>query len=45
MPPLLWKQVRLPPHIVTGDYMDEEPFCDYVPVRMRRAAAREREMG
>ena len=32
-------------HAVTGDYMDEEPFCDYVPVRMRRAAAREREMG
>jgi heme b synthase len=24
---------------ITGDYLDEEPFCDYVPFRMRQAAA------
>jgi radical SAM protein with 4Fe4S-binding SPASM domain len=26
-------------YAVTGDYLDEEPFCNYVPFRMRQAAA------
>jgi len=24
-------------YAITGDYMDEEPFCGYVPARIRRA--------
>jgi heme b synthase len=26
-------------YAITGDYMDEEPFCTYVPVRMKKEAA------
>lgn len=26
-------------YAVTGDYLDEEPFCNYVPFRMRKSAA------
>ncbi len=26
-------------YAVTGDYLDEEPFCHYVPFRMRKSAA------
>jgi heme b synthase len=28
-------------YAVTGDYMDEEPFCNYMPVRLTRAAGKE----